>query len=226
MIVPAMTRSEIEAEIKKDLAKIYKSTIPRLAMEYDRERRKLKFDKSEDHKKIYSIKTGSKNSWMFFVKKATGKTKYKEISDATFFSVVHYYTKEGLNACRVLNETDDLQFFYGHFFTRYNERQQLNLPDTLSALKHFFSNNEGFQTIYSHIKKEKAPAGTMFVESVCEQGLAFGLHYIGNHHTIYKTFISKHLLTKTQRTVEESLNQEYADEAIDNNDEALNNVAA
>jgi hypothetical protein len=62
MIVPAMNKKEIEAEIKKDLAKIYKSTIPRLAVEYDRERRKLKIDKADDYKKIYCIKTGSKNS--------------------------------------------------------------------------------------------------------------------------------------------------------------------
>ena len=70
MIVPVMNKNEIEAEVKKDFTKIYKSTIPRLAVEYDRERRKLKIDKSGDCKKIYSIKTGSKNSWMIFIRKA------------------------------------------------------------------------------------------------------------------------------------------------------------
>jgi hypothetical protein len=162
---------------------------------------------------------------MFFVKKATAKPKYKAATDATYFSVVYYYTKEGRNACRVIHFDDDLEFFYGHFFTRCNERQQLNLPDTLSALKHFFNNNEGFQTLFNPIKKEKPPAGTVFVGSVCEQGLALRLYYIGTPHIIYKTFISKHLLNKSQRTVEEMLNEEYGEE-LNVDDHALKSVAA
>ena len=224
MIVPAMNKMEIKAEIKRDLAKICKSTLPRLAAEYDRERRKLKIEKSNDYSKIYCIKTGSKNKWMIFVKKAAAKTKYLQASDATYFTVVYYYTKDGFNACRINGANEDLEFFYGHFFSRYNERQQLNLPDTLSAVKHFFNNNEGFNTLFRQLKKEAAPKGTTFVESVCDLGLALGLYYLDTKHIIYKTFISKHLLTKSQRLIEEELKETYCCEETD--DEVLTTVAA
>jgi hypothetical protein len=226
MIVPAMNEKEVEAQIKKDFAQIRKSTVPRLAGEYDRERRKLKIDKSSDYNKIYPIKTGSKNQWLIFIKKATDKPKYKQASDATFFSVVYYYTKLGLNVCRVYNLEEDLEFFYGHFFSRYNERQQLNLPDTLSAAKHFFENNESFRTIFSLFKKERAQAGTVFTESVCKDGLALGLHYTNTQIIVYKTFISRHLLNKSQRSVEETLDEEYDEITIADPSTELKSIAA
>ncbi len=226
MIVPAMNEKEIESEIKKDFARIHKSTVPRLAVDYDRERRKLKIDKSGDYNKIYSIKTAGKNQWMIFMKKATGKPKYKQAWDATFFCVVYYYTKQGLNVCRVYDLDGELEFFYGHFFSRYNERQQLKLPNTLSAVKHFFNNNESFRSIFSHTKKERAQPGTMFTESVCKEGLALGIYYTGTWHTVYKTFISRHLLTKQQRSVEEILDEEFDANVIVDPYTGLKSVAA
>ena len=226
MIVPAMNEKEIESEIKKDLTRIHKSTIPRLAVEYHRERRKLKIDKLSDYNKIYSIKTAGKNQWMIFIKKATGNPKYKQACDATFFSVVYYYTKQGLNVCRVYGLDGELEFFYGHFFSRYNERQQLNLPNTLFAVKHFFNNNESFRSILSHTKKERAQPETMFIESVCKEGLALGIYYIGTRHTVYKTFISQHLLTKQQRSVEEILDEEINENVIVDPYTGLESVAA
>lgn len=226
MIVPAMNEKEVEAEIKKDFARIHKSTIPRLAFEYDRERRKLKMDKTSDYNKVYQIKTAGKNQWMIFIKKASGKPKYKQACDGTFFCVVYYYTKQGLNVCRINNPSDDLEFFYGHFFKRYNERQKLNLPDTLSAVKHFFNNNENFRSILSHSKNERAQPGTMFAESICKDGLALGIHYISTWHTVYKTFISHHLLTKNQRSVEEMLNEDSNEDVIAESYTSEKSVAA
>ncbi|MDB5192388.1 MAG: hypothetical protein JWQ96_1951 [Segetibacter sp.] len=226
MIVPAMNEKEIESEIKKDFAQICKSTIPRLAIEYDRERRKNKIDKSSDYNKLYSIKTAGKNQWMIFIKKATDKPKYKHGADGTFFCVVYFYTKQGLNVCRLCDLDGDLEFFYGHFFKRYNERQQLNLPNTLSAVKHFFTMNESFRSLLSHVKKEIAQPGTVFAESVCDEGLALGVHYIGTSRTVYKTFISRHLLTKSQRSVEEILDEEFDENTIVDPYTETNNVAA
>jgi hypothetical protein len=224
MLVPAMNEKEREAEIRRDFARIEKSTAARLGGEYDRERRKLKIDKSCDYNKVYPIKTAGKNQWLIFVKKATAKAKYKEWGDATFFCIVYYYTKHGINACRITTVDGELEFYYGHFFSRYNERQKLKLPDNLCALKHFFNNNESLGSILSPTIETKE-SGTVLVQSPCKEGLALGNYHISTKYTVYKTFVSNDLLSKYQRSIEEILNEPYKEVMIDTQPET-NRVAA
>jgi hypothetical protein len=63
-----MNRKEVTNELVRDLEKISSTTLERLLLEYDRER-KFKINPARDYTKVYSIKTKAKNNWMIIIRK-------------------------------------------------------------------------------------------------------------------------------------------------------------
>ena len=138
MLVEAMNPVEIATQVYREYSKIYFTTAQRLLKEYDRERRKLKIDKSRIYTRHYTIKTAQKNNWIIFIGKAPSKEKYKGMECANTCCMVYYYTSKGF---RVFVPVSDKIFvvYNGHVFKRYNERLNLNLASTLEAAIHILN---------------------------------------------------------------------------------------
>src|SRR4051794_24078494 len=103
MLVHTMSDMEVTAEIKKDFEKLSQTTIPRLADEYERERKKLKINAARTYTRVYPIRSGKKNNWFFFLRKAPSHEIFKSQKDIQTCSVTYYYNKKGLRAFSLTN---------------------------------------------------------------------------------------------------------------------------
>jgi hypothetical protein len=198
MLVPAMNPLEITAEVMKDLEKQPEIT-ERLRLEYDRERRNLKIDKTKVYPKAYPIKTGRKNTWLYFFQKNPATDKYRSAYDAAGCSTVYYYGEKGLRVLRYCEAGRFMEVFKGHFFIRYNERLHLNLLNMIDIVKHFFNNNGYLQT---EIRQED---GKEFTVGLCKSGFALGNFYHDPNWMVHRTFISPDLKRRDQDEKEKQL---------------------
>lgn len=191
MLVPSMKPGEITREIKTDYAKIQHSTFPRLAKEYDRERKKLKIDKTRVFTKVYTIKTGAKNTWFLFFRKKLSIEKYTGVETLSICSVVYYYNNTGL---RVFNctTTDVIGVYTGHFFSRYNERLNLNMNHPIETVKHFFHYN--CETSYTVKERSR----NFYVIGFCCKGFALGEFQNNYSWLVHKTFVSNDMIRPDQ----------------------------
>ncbi len=187
MLLPTMTPHEVTAEILRERLKIETSVFDRLFEEYDRERRKLKIDKSKLYPKCYPVKTKGKNTWLLFMQKSPGEPKYRDSCDAVACAVVYYYGAKGLKAIRYNKEGKFMEVFNGHFFVRYNERMKLGLVHMVDMIKAFF-NNSGYLQIQRRQEGDKECS-----VSVCKDGIALGNFYYNPDWLVHKTFISRDL---------------------------------
>lgn len=207
MLVDTMNYIEITNEIKKDYEKIYATTLIRLGEEYERERKKLKIDKTRTYTREYCIKTAKKNNWIIFLRKAPSKEKFNSKYDSQVTAIAYYYNKTGL---RVFNRTDIgvVAVYNGHFFTRYNERLKLNLTKLLDIVKHFFKYNAYMAR--DLVKKNDR----YYVISFCRDGLALGELQYGFLWMVNKTFVSKDLLKPEQDEAEKEIIAELQQEIV------------
>jgi hypothetical protein len=201
MLVEAMNPAEIATQVYREYIKIFCTTVQRLVYEYDRERRKLKIDKSRIYTKHYAIKTAQKNHWIIFLGKAPSKEKYKGLECTNVCCMVYYYTSKGFRAF-VPSSGNALIIYNGHLFKRYNERLNLNLASTLEAAIHFFTYN-----CYVHpdaINKDER----VFTIGFCKDGLLLGELKHNNVWLEWKTFISRNLARADQDEMEKQLMEE------------------
>lgn len=204
MLVEAMSRGEIATQVYREYTKILYTTVQRLLNEYDRERRKLKIDKSRIYTKHYAIKTAQKNNWIIFIGKAPSKEKYKGIECANACCIVYYYTSKGFRA--FCPSSDEVFVVYnGHLFKRYNERLNLNLASTLDAAIHYFKYN-----CYLHpnlIEKN----GQLYAIGFCRDGLLLGELKHNYVWLEWKTFVSRNLARADQDEMEKELFEQLKD---------------
>jgi len=196
MLLESMNEKEITAQLQQEYRKILDTTLPRISHEYEKERKKLKIDKTRTYHKEYCIKTAGKNSWMIFVGKQPSVPKFKDAYSTYQVCCTYYHTKKGLQIFVPEPTQTLLMVYYGHFFKRYNERLHLNLPDTLAAVKHYFKNN-----IYLHadIWAEKEH---IYAVAITKYGLMLGNVMYENKWVLWKTFVSRDLLRKDQDEME------------------------
>jgi len=203
MLVEAMNPVEIVTQVYREFSKIYCTTLPRLVNEYDRERRKLKIDKSRIYTRHYAIKTAQKNNWIIFIGKAPSKEKYKGMGCANTCCMVYYYTSKGFRV--FVPSTNMCVVYNGHLFKRYNERLNLNLASTLEAAIHYFKYN-GYEYHNAFEKK-----GQIYTIGFCKDGLLFGQLKHNNVWLEWKTFISRNLARADQDEMEQQLIQQLQD---------------
>ena len=191
MLVQSMNTTEITTEVRRDYEIIQNTSIVRLAQEYDRERKKLKIDKTRIFTKEYCIRTAAKNNWLLFLRKRPSEEKYKGLPSIAICAVTYYYNETGL---RVFNSSHPelLSVYNGHFFSRYNERMKLNLNQPVEAIKHFFKYNGDIS--YTLTDKQDGD----FVVGFCPGG--FTLAEFQNDRTwlVNKTFVSKDMIRPDQ----------------------------
>ncbi len=198
MLVPSMNATEIKTQVYREFDKLFNTTVKRLSTEYDRERKKLKIDKTRMYVKDYHIKTTGKNNWIICIGKAASKEKYDGIGTLAVCTVVYYYTEKGI---RVFNPLKDgfVAVYNGHLFQRYNERLHLNLSQPVDILSHFFKNDaELHDTI---IEKQQR----QYTVGFCKSGMLLGEYIPEDNWQIWKTFVSRDLTRASQHETENEL---------------------
>ena len=141
MLVPSMNNKEITKELLNDYNILVSfSTFARLAEEYYRERKKLNIKKEAEYTKFYKIKTKSKNDWVIMVSKNVKLKKYQYPWDCAYRLYNYFHSYQGLCVC-LAGPFQTIGIYYKHFFQRYRERMELNIPDLLDVVKYFFNNN-------------------------------------------------------------------------------------
>lgn len=189
MLIPSMTNFEINQEIDRDYEIITASTtLWRQMEEYHRERKKRKIRREEDFTVFREFKTKSKNRWITRLLKSPKVHRYSGQDDIITSLFTYYYSDIGL---RFFFRTDSglKAVFNGHMFTRYRERMQLPVTDTMDVAKLFFKNNREWNYQVMERKNEEQKLIGIFRE-----GFVPGNVYIENEDFIWfihKTFISK-----------------------------------
>jgi hypothetical protein len=197
-----MNRKEVTAEFKRDLEKIESTTLERLLSEYDRERRKWKIKPENDYTKVYTIKTKAKNNWIIIIRKPYSISKYQSRTDTCYCCLTYFYSKDGLLVLRKRDEENGLEAYWGHFFTRYNQRMHLNLPSMADLIKRFFTNS-GSAAYHVYPNKDFRTAG------ICKEGFLFGQLDQENNWIINKTFISNEIAFDNQNKAGQRIMQQY-----------------
>lgn len=197
-----MNRKEVSAEFMRDLEKIKSTTLERLLLEYDRERRKWKINPARDYSKVYTIKTKAKNNWIIILRKPYSISKYKGTGDVSYCCITYYHSKEGLIVLRRCDDEKCLEAFWGHFFTRYNQRMHLNLSTTVDIIKTFFSTS-GSIAYHIYPKKNFSTAG------ICSEGFLFGRLDQENNWILNKTFVSKAIAFDNQNKAGQKIVQQF-----------------
>jgi hypothetical protein len=192
MLVPAMNRHEVLSEIKRDQKKLVETSYPRLVKEYEKERKKLKINKTEAWGKVYQIRTAAKNNWLVFIAKCPAAPVYNNEFDLVCGCFVYQHTNKGMQVMRQMQNGTGVEVFNGHVFARFNQRLHLNLTNPLDIVKRFFLHN-GYNTTDLQEKN-----GKLFSTAMCKEGLLLGNYYKDPFWLIHKTFISKELERKDQ----------------------------
>lgn len=218
MLVPTMNQQEVTAEVVRDQKKLMDISYPRLLMEYDRERKKLKIDKTKPYCKAYHIRTAAKNNWILFIEKSHSEPVYKTVADTAFGCVVYYRSKEGLKVLRQAKGHFVIEAYNGHVFTRYNERMHLNLSKSKDIIEAFFKNN-GYSNIELIDKNEKR-----HTHGICKEGILLGECKTDPDWLIHKTFISKDLKREDQDEKERKLMLALQIDAISKQAQFLQNI--
>ena len=202
MLLPTMTNAEIHAEVMRDYKQLQEVTFPRLHLEYCKERHKLKIDKTKLYPKTYKIKTGSKNNWIFNITRSLNQPKHRTAMDQHGRGMVHYFGKEGSRFLRPHPQHTSIELYYGHFFTRYNQRMGLNLLNNLDAAAHFLAHSSA--TLPVPYQKD----GKDCLACLCKSGIALGVTIKEPAWRVYKTFISHDLKRQDQKLDEQKLQEQ------------------
>jgi hypothetical protein len=194
MILDTMNDFEIFSEIQRDYNLIVNRSIERYEKDYDKIRRHNSIPKDAEFPKCFELRTHAKNDWILILSKAPAENKYKGLDSICYCFLVYYYTKVGIRVFKV-----DFQYgiaaFNAHFFSRYNERLNLGLINTIDKVKHYFSNNS-----YA-ISLVKDNNSAFNVVGKCKDGFRLGCYLENKPWVIYKTFISNSMTSEEQKEI-------------------------
>lgn len=207
MLVETMTPEEITREIFTDWEIIAEKTLPRLAQEYDRARRRLKVNKEEGFTKTYEIKTKKKNNWLITLRKGRDVEKYKTWRDIDLNKSVHYYTKRGIRVFEVIGDDDKLGVYNSHLFLRYKERMNLDIPNIIDVVRQFFI-NDGYASDKLDYKNDLEE-----VFSPRKNGIVLGRYLKETDWRVYNTFVTNEMKFAEQNERELQLIENWEGEA-------------
>lgn len=197
-----MNHKEVSAEFMRDFQKINATTLERLLLEYHRERKKWKINPAKDYGKVYTIKTKAKNNWIIILRKPYSISKYKNTGDICYSCITYYYSTEGLIVLRHRDDGNSIEAYWGHFFTRYNQRMHLNLSTTVEIIKTFFINSG---SIGYHIYPKQGFRTT----GICSEGFLFGKLDTESNWIINKTFVSREIAFDSQNKAGQKIMRQF-----------------
>jgi hypothetical protein len=193
-----MTNEEIHMKIMDEFNLIKSRYWPLKEKEYDKIRRKNSIPKTAQFSKSFEFRTPSKNTWILIFGKAPADEKYKGPESISVCSLVYYYNETGIRVFKIV-PTGGLSVFNAHFFTRYNERMNLNLVKPLDKVKHYFENN-GFSKGQTFEKE-----GRIFILSKCKAGYLLGEIQNNGYWMVFKTFIPNDFARTDQKETGDQL---------------------
>lgn len=183
MLLPTMNDDEVIREVLRDLKVIYDSTtLDRLKTDYDHDRRKFKIKREDDYARFYEIKTKSKNKWIILLSKFVFDEKYK--SNKVLFDQSFLYNYTGHGICIYEPFDNTINAYTCHFFERYRERMDLNIPLFLDVVKTYYRNN--YYPMQFYFPKDEK---TKYI-GILKEGVIKGEYHEKGKMYVHKTFIS------------------------------------
>lgn len=195
-----MTDSEVHSEIHKDFNVIQNDYHTRLALRYDRARRKNKIRKVDPFVVPFKVITPSKNTWYIIMNKAFSDSSYKGLESISITNLVYYYTNIGIRIFRIDPQVG-ISVFNAHMFSRYNERLNQNIVDPIEKVLTFFNNNP-----FTHSQVIKK-GNRLFLIGKIRQGLILGEIMHNGYWMVWKTYISDDLKRVDQNQIEQDLHK-------------------
>jgi hypothetical protein len=185
MIVPAMTKPEIVKELRNDFAIVRrKAKYVSFALQ-----RQLKKTKNYPFLKIFDYTTPkSKNKWIFFLQ-------FRNKKSVLQMFLNHHYNSKGLMVC-VMTSEGNLNFYSGHVFARFAQRDEMEIINPVDKIKKFFTLNN--QIVFQSIKD--LDGGASEVIAKVNTGVLLGIE---NRYGILicNTYLSHELLFKDQTLI-------------------------
>jgi hypothetical protein len=182
MIVPSMSNEEIVKELLSDVE------IVKRKAEYSVEevRRMLIKTKAYPFIKAFDyVSPKTKNKWIYVLEI---NSKY----DSFVTPVNYHYTDIGLRAAMVTS-TGNIVLYTGHFFTRYSEREDLNILNPVDKMKDFFMLNPQI----NYKTERKLEDGVFEIFGTVTTGIVLGKK-IAHNLMICNTYLSNELLKGNQ----------------------------
>ena len=197
MLVPSMNNQEIRKELENEFNILNNSsTIVRFYEEYHRERIRSKIKKEARHIKYFEIKTKNKNNWVFMLTKDPLKEKYHEMKDAVLQYFTYYHSSSGIRVF-VIDPKGLIVVYNNHFFNRYRERMNLDIPNLLDVVKLYKEINYG--VYFNHLPEKDGIIKTI---AHVKEGFMMGEYIKAIHWYENKTFISKATANFTSTSLE------------------------
>ncbi len=185
MIVQAMSYDEIVKELLSDVDVVKRKAEYSL----NEVRRILIKTKAYPFVKAYDYLTPkTKNNWIYVLE-------INSKHDSFVTPVNYHYTDIGLRAGMVTSSSEVI-FYTGHFFTRYAEREELNLPNSLDKMKSFFTLNPhiNYQT------SRKLEEGVFEIFGTVKTGVVLGKK-IAHNIIVCNTYLSNEMLKGNQTLI-------------------------
>jgi hypothetical protein len=205
MLLTTMTELEINNQVQSEFKKLRETTVERLALEYDQERKKLKINKASTYAKEYHVKTKGKNTWVICIAKMLAIEKYENTGHSSASCAIHYHTHKGIQVLMPLPDGRAV-VINPHFLKRYNERLKLNLDKTLDVIVHFLKNSS---EVYQMMLPKEDKTGVI---GYCKSGILLGEMHFNNNWLVWKTFVSRDLARKHQQIREIAMIKHQIDE--------------
>ena len=130
MIVPAMSKAEIIKEMLHDFDIVRRKSVYILK---DVQKQLIKTKKYPFVQAYDYVTPKTKNNWIYILEFQNKKDIFQ-----TF--VNYHYTSRGLMVGLVSNDMEII-FYTGHFFSRFVEREQLDIINPLDKIKEYFKKN-------------------------------------------------------------------------------------
>ena len=197
MLLNTMNHKEISREVIQDNTIITNSsTMYRLVGEYYNERQKAKVKSDDVYPKYYPIKTHAKNNWHILIEKDILKEKYIKPGDIDIIAFTYYYSNKAIRVFQPF-ENGSINVFNGHLFSRYRERMELDIPNTMDVIKLF--NKQNITIDYRTIPVEEGKINTV---GIVNDGFLLGEYIEEDKWYLNKTFIAKSILNSRVSAIE------------------------
>ncbi|WP_297085422.1 hypothetical protein [uncultured Draconibacterium sp.] len=200
-----MTDSEVHSEIHRDFNVIQNDFHTKLALRYDRARRKNKIKKDDPFVIPFKVVTPCKNTWFIIMNKSFSEVSYKGLETISITNLVYYYTNIGIRVFRI-DPNVGISVFNAHLFSRYNERLNKNIVEPIEKVLTFFNNNP-----FTHSKVIKKD-NRIYLMGKIRQGIILGEIMNNGYWMVWKTYISDDLKREYQNQIERDLHNSLKNE--------------
>lgn len=189
MIVPSMSKEEVIREMLSDFD-IVRRKSEFVIKEVQRQlikSKKYPFAKAYDY-----ITPKTKNTWIYWLE-------FKSKNDIFQSFVCCYYTSVGLMAGLVSTDME-ITLFTGHFFSRFAEREGLNIINPIDKIKKYFLLNP----VMVSETREELEGGAHEIIGKVNTGVILGVRN-KKRIMICNTYLSHAMLGKDQALIADSM---------------------